>query len=267
MSVLKPEIVRIGARRYRKNPFTLSFQDDADRYANAPYQEETLDMYADEDDDDKVNAVNIEYNDEACLMDASSATTTTTTAATCKKTDNSEAVSSSATFSVVGIEFNSRKKLFECRMRLNSDYFGYIIGRGGERKAKLERETSAQILLPSKNNNNTDQFLRIEASSQQSVAACRHRVLSLLDEVRHSRSFTHMLTFPLKHSELRARFEAFRTGVMASGECSQARGVNANLFVDSNKLHLTICIITLISDLDMDKAVDLLNKSRETFIR
>ena len=60
-SVLQADIVTIGTRRYRRNPFKLSFQDDPS--VIRPYVEETEEMFQ------ELRKPSIEYEDEACGLD------------------------------------------------------------------------------------------------------------------------------------------------------------------------------------------------------
>ena len=237
MNLLKPQILKIGNRRYRKNPFILSPRDDVANQINEPYQEETVEMFMQDSTTTKASTsckLNNEYDDEACCIEDSN-----------------------------GIHL--RNGAFQCTMEVSENYFGLIIGRNGERKSTLERETSTRIKIPQRNNKGPQQCLTIEGKSKSSVASCRNRLNIIISTARHKNPSTHFLSVPLCFDSFKSKLNEFREKVVK--QCGADRGVDTTIFQNENKLHLTICTLTLLGDAEVDQAYYLLEDCRKTFIK
>ena len=243
MNLLQPQIIKIGTRRYRKNPYmTATMQNEYQ--TNAPYEEETVDMYlATATSVTKSSAtqscgINNEYNDEACCIE---------------KPDEED---------YAGIELSSNGA-FQCTLDVSESYFGFIIGKNGEKKMNLERETSTRIKIPPKSKGG--EFLSIEGKTKASVASCRTRLNIIISTARHRNPFTHFLSCPLNFEDFKAKHLDFKAKVLQ--KCSGDRGIDATIFQNEHKLHLTVCTLTLISDAEIDQAYGLLDECRDSFIK
>jgi hypothetical protein len=233
MSILQPEIVKFGTRRYRKNPF---LQTTSHESSLKPYHEETSDMFYE----------NRCYDDETCNLDSNLAQKCTI----------------EETCSTEGIEFGISKDTFKCVLNVAQSYFGIIIGKNGENKNKLERDT--QTVIKTSKDKSGD-WLSIEGKTKASVASCRNRIQIMIITARHQKAFTHMLTFPLNFDGMQAKLKEFKNQVIKT--CLDDRGVDDSIFQYESKLHLTICTATLLSENEVDQAVRLLDECRHTFIK
>ncbi len=110
MNILQPEIVVIGKRRYRRNPFRLAFQESSSQIE--PYREDD-DLY-----DRPYSRAEVfdEENDEPCDM------------ISCKA--NVEKISEPDEFKDIHTFGDDAYKL---NMLVNESYFGFIIGRNGNK--------------------------------------------------------------------------------------------------------------------------------------
>ena len=245
MDVLNPTIVKIGNRRYRKNGFVLAFQDNEPL---APYEEETTDMFVEQRSSGACK-IRDEYDDESCALDRN------------KETCSNRIVNDEEE-DYKDIEMN-KNGMYQCVIPVSESYFGYLIGRNGEKKMNLERDTSTKIKIPQRKQGSD--YVTIEGKDRSNVASCRNRIFILVSTVRHQKSFTHLLTFPLHFDNFKLKLNEFKERVVR--ECSQERGVDEIIFINQHKLHLTICTLTLISDSEIDQAVNLLEECRKTFIK
>ncbi len=111
MNILQPEIVVIGKRRYRRNPFRLAFQESSNQIE--PYREDDYDnLY------DRPYSRTKEFgeeNDEPCDM------------VSCKA--NVEKKNEPDEFKDIHAFGDDAFKL---NMLVNESYFGFIIGRNGK---------------------------------------------------------------------------------------------------------------------------------------
>lgn len=233
--ILQPEIVVIGTRRYRKNLVKNLYRKDGNNDVIEPYREDT----------DEENRVDREYNDEiSCKFEM-------------KKREDDE--------DYKDIE-QQGDGTFKLKMKVAESYFGYIIGRNGEKKSTLERETQTTIRIPHRNKkpDQESDVIVIEGKSKSQVASCRNRLIILITTCRHQASFTHILTFPITFDSFKSRFNEFSRLVMQN--CGQDRGLDESLFQSVGKVHLTICTLTLLSQTEIEQARELLDQSRQDFI-
>lgn len=236
-SILQPEIIKFGTRRYRKNLIQQNrggFESSELR----PYEEETSDMYSENRyyEDEPSCKARQEEDDEMAVDD-----------------DDDE----------VGMEFSSADGLYKCVLTVSQSYFGFLMGRNGEKKAALERDTHTTIKTPSRGK--AGDWLSIEGKSKASVASCRNRIMILISTARHQKPFTHMLTYPVNFEGMKAKLREFKELVLKT--CLDDRGIDDSIFPYENKLHLTICTITLLSEHEVDQAVQLLDQCRNSFIK
>jgi hypothetical protein len=169
MNILKPQILKIGNRHYRKNPYIL--RPSTEDQTNEPYQEETADMFNNDENRFESSStsrivsckLNNEYDDEACCIEDLS---------NIISTDNG---------------------MFQLTLEVSDSYFGFIIGRNGESKMRLERETSTKIKIPPKNKGH---YITIEGKSRSNVASCRNRLNIIISTARHKSGATHFLSIP-----------------------------------------------------------------------
>jgi len=151
---------------------------------------------------------------------------------------------------------------FFCKLCISSAYYGFLIGRNGEKKQSLERETQTKIFIPGRGKG---EQVKIQGKSKSDVVSCRDRIILLISSARHQKPFTHLLTFPLCFDNLIRNFKQFKEDVLKN--CSNDRGVDESIFQNPNKLHLTICTLNLTGDMELDQAVGALDECRKTFVR
>lgn len=238
MNVLQPEIVKIGTRRYRKNVTTFNSTTTTRSDNLRPYEEETSDMYQEN-----------RYNEDDDEPSCSGAGLTS-----CKIKDDAKGGQ--------GIDYNA-DGTYKCVLTVAQSYFGFILGKSGEKKAALERDTQTRIKTPGRGK--LGDWIAIEGKSKSSVDSCRNRILIIVSVARHQKPFTHMLTFPVNFQGLKDKLQEFKSAVLKT--CLDDRGVDDSIFQFGNKLHLTICTITLLSEYEVNEAVDLLEECRRTFIK
>lgn len=244
-SVLQPDIVAIGpSRRYRRNPFKLSFHQEVTR----PYVEETEEMF-EEQCVTRKPCKRDEYEDEACGLDS------------CKvKVVKQDGGQEGEDYSDITVD--KKSGLFRLELEVAGAFMGYLIGRKGEQKARLEAETRTRVRIPRAQEG---QVVTVEGKSKADLVSCKNRILLLIQTARNQKPFTHMLTFPLNFEPLIKRFYEFKRQVLE--RCPQERGIDESLFQNPAKLHLTITILTLASDAEVDQAANILAECRRTFIK
>ncbi|KAM7169729.1 activating signal cointegrator 1 complex subunit 1 isoform 1-T3 [Macrochelys suwanniensis] len=207
MEVLRPTLIRIGGRIYRKNIIQQQ------SYPN----EEEDDFYAGPGD----------LTDEPC--DA---------------------------FMVEETE-----RGFQCAVEVPSPLYKYIIGKKGETRKRLETETRTSISIPKPG---MEGQIVITGQQRSGVISARTRIDVLAESFRKKQPFTHFLSFALNQPAIQEKFLQFKEEVLE--KCSKDHGVNSSLFQNPAKLHLTIGTLVLLNEQEIQKACELLQRSKEDFI-
>ncbi|XP_039402185.1 activating signal cointegrator 1 complex subunit 1 isoform X2 [Mauremys reevesii] len=207
MEVLRPTLIRIGGRIYRKNNI---------RQQTYPNEEED-DFYAGLGDP----------TDEPC--DA---------------------------FMVEETE-----RGFQCAVEVPSPLYKYIIGKKGETRKRLETETRTSISIPKPG---MEGQIVITGQQRSGVISARTRIDVLAESFRKKQPFTHFLSFALNQPAIQEKFLQFKEEVLE--KCSKDHGVNSSLFQNPAKLHLTIGTLVLLNEQEIQKACELLQRSKEDFI-
>ncbi|XP_068686940.1 activating signal cointegrator 1 complex subunit 1-like [Montipora foliosa] len=203
MDVMKPALINIGGRCYRKMPFEQ-------RIEHRDSLEE--DCYSE----------NLTYDreDEACDAFGS-----------IEKTEEG----------------------YQLCMQVPSLLYKFIIGKKGETKKKIEKETGTRIMIPRPGEKGD---LVITGPQRSGVVGARSRVEVITESSRQKIPFTHFLSFPLYKATLEKKIDEFKVRVLK--DCFECRGIDASIFQLPSKIHLTVGMLTLLSEEDVQNAGDLL---------
>uniref|UniRef100_A0A8C8RIA8 Activating signal cointegrator 1 complex subunit 1 n=1 Tax=Pelusios castaneus TaxID=367368 RepID=A0A8C8RIA8_9SAUR len=205
MEVLRPTLIRIGGRIYRKNLQQQSYPN-----------EEEDDFYAGSGDprDEPYDAFLVEETEKG----------------------------------------------FQCAVEVPSLLYKYIIGKKGETKKRMETETRTSISIPKPG---MEGQIVITGQQRSGVISARTRIDVLVESFRKKQPFTHFLSFALNQPVIQEKFLQFKEEVLE--KCSKDHGVSSSLFQNPAKLHLTIGTLVLLNEQEIQKACELLQKSKEDF--
>ncbi|XP_065263514.1 activating signal cointegrator 1 complex subunit 1 isoform X3 [Emys orbicularis] len=137
----------------------------------------------------------------------------------------------------------------------------YIIGKKGETRKRLETETRTSISIPKPG---MEGQIVITGQQRSGVISARTRIDVLAESFRKKQPFTHFLSFALNQPAIQEKFLQFKEEVLE--KCSKDHGVNSSLFQNPAKLHLTIGTLVLLNEQEIQKACELLQRSKEDFI-
>ncbi|XP_012518735.1 PREDICTED: activating signal cointegrator 1 complex subunit 1 isoform X2 [Propithecus coquereli] len=209
MEVLRPQLVRIDGRNYRKNPI----------------QEQT---YQHEEEDEDFYQGSMEGTDEPC--DA--------------------------------YEVEQTPQGFRSIVKAPSLLYKHIVGKRGDTKKKIEMETKTSISIPKPGQ---DGEIVITGQHRNGVISARTRIDVLLDTFRRKQPFTHFLAFFLNEIEVQEGFLRFQEEVLE--KCSMDHGVDSSIFQNPKKLHLTIGMLVLLSEEEIQQTCEMLQQCKEEFIK
>ncbi|XP_059518414.1 activating signal cointegrator 1 complex subunit 1 isoform X1 [Myotis daubentonii] len=208
MEVLRPQLIRIGGRIYRKNPI----------------QEQT---YQHEEEEEDFYQGFVECAEEPCD----------------------------------GYEVVQTQQGFQCTVKAPSLLYKHIVGKRGDTKKKLEVETKTSISIPKPGQEGE---IVITGQHRSGVISARTRIDVLLLTFRRKQPFTHFLSFFLNEAEVQERFLKFQEEVLE--KCSMDHGVDSTIFQNPKKLHLTIGMLVLLSEQEIQQTCEMLKQCKEEFI-
>ncbi|XP_019620390.1 PREDICTED: activating signal cointegrator 1 complex subunit 1-like [Branchiostoma belcheri] len=213
MDVLRPDLVWVDGRCYRKNFLSDSGPDEQ--------QEEEEDVAMATGCRDNV------YADESC--------------------------------DIIPVQRTDRG--YKLTLDLPSDLFKFIIGRKGETKKRLETETRSQVQIPKVGAGGE---VVITGSDKQGVLSAMRRIQILADSGRAKLPFTHFLSLPLTTTPIKEGFQEFQSSVLA--ECGQDQGIDASIFQNPDKLHLTLTTLVLLTEKEVAAAERVLKECVEDLV-
>ncbi|KAM6441918.1 activating signal cointegrator 1 complex subunit 1 isoform 2-T2 [Liasis olivaceus] len=150
---------------------------------------------------------------------------------------------------------------YQCTMDIPSPLYKYIIGKKGETKKKLETETRTSISIPKPG---VEGEIVITGQHRNGVVSARTRIDVLVESFRKKQPFTHFLSFALNQPAIQEKFLQFKEEVLE--KCSHDYGVSSSLFQNPAKLHLTVGTLVLLNEQEVQKAQELLQRSREDLV-
>uniref|UniRef100_A0A8C6DD97 Activating signal cointegrator 1 complex subunit 1 n=1 Tax=Moschus moschiferus TaxID=68415 RepID=A0A8C6DD97_MOSMO len=236
MEVLRPQLIKIGGRVYRKNPI----------------QEQT---YQHEEEDDDYYQGLMECAEEPC--------------------ETYEVVQTPQGFRCT---VKAPSLLYNLICFDTSNYCGFqkialddqniytrrpkhIVGKRGDTRKKLEVETKTSISIPKPGQEGE---IVITGQHRSGVISARTRIDVLLLTFRRKQPFTHFLAFFLNEAEVQERFLKFQEEVLE--KCSMDHGVDSSIFQNPKKLHLTIGMLVLLSEQEIQQTCEMLQQCKEEFI-
>ncbi|KAM3859691.1 activating signal cointegrator 1 complex subunit 1 [Diretmus argenteus] len=152
-------------------------------------------------------------------------------------------------------------KGFRCAIDVPSVLYKYIIGKKGETRRRLESDTKTSISIPKPG---VEGQIVITGSQRAAVSSAVTRVEVLVESFRRKQPFTHFLSFALNDPQIQEGFLRFKDEVLE--QCSQDHGVEGSVFQNPAKLHLTVCTLALLNDMEVVKACECLQEC-QNFIR
>ncbi|KAL8595369.1 hypothetical protein ACOMHN_024068 [Nucella lapillus] len=211
MEVLRPQLVHIGNRWYRKNAVTAR-----EGFNPEDEIEPDLDMLGEC------------YNDDLC--DA-------------------------------GLDIEECSAGFRVRLHYPSVFFKYVIGKRGETKRRLEMETRTQIRIPKAGQEGE---IVVQGRDKKGVVSAKTRVDMLVDSARQRQPFTHFLSVPVQSEDILDKFDDFKFTIMEDE--ARDSGVDASIFQNGQKLHMTIGTLVLLNDAEIQRAKETLLQCSEDLL-
>uniref|UniRef100_A0A5F4WC02 Activating signal cointegrator 1 complex subunit 1 n=1 Tax=Callithrix jacchus TaxID=9483 RepID=A0A5F4WC02_CALJA len=235
MEVLRPQLIRIDGRNYRKNPI----------------QEQT---YQREEVEEDFYQGSMECADEPC-----DAYEVEQTPQGFRSTVRAPSLLYNLIHLNIANDCGFQKRTLDCYNIYTKPR--HIVGKRGDTRKKIEMETKTSISIPKPGQ---DGEIVITGQHRNGVISARTRIDVLLDTFRRKQPFTHFLSFFLNEVEVQEGFLRFQEEVLA--KCSMDHGVDSSIFQNPKKLHLTIGMLVLLSEEEIQQTCEMLQQCKEEFI-
>jgi len=147
-------------------------------------------------------------------------------------------------------------------LQIAEPFYGFIIGKGGEGKRRLEAETKTRVQVPKKGQQGE---VVVEGRSRSGVAKAASRLDVIVASARARQPFTHFLSIPLNTPALQEAFLKFQDEVVR--DAPNCRGMHQTLFQNPTLLHLTLGTMALLDDRERQLARDILEDCCHLILR
>ena len=152
---------------------------------------------------------------------------------------------------------------FKHTFHVARSFFPFIIGSKNTSRKRLEAETRTVIQIP---NIGHDGDVVIIGHDRKGVITARRRINLLIAASRKRLTYTHFLSIPLNEGHVIMKFNMFKNDVLTnSGKTS--KGVDETIFQIPSKLHLTLGVLTLLDDAEINQAIEALNYCKEHVVK
>lgn len=140
-----------------------------------------------------------------------------------------------------------------------STLLSFIIGPKGIKLKNLQRNTNTLIKVPKLNEKGE---VKITGDTERKVASVRTQISMIISQRKEKLPISHFISIPLASESINNNFEKFKQEVLND----PPRGVTDSIFQNLNKLHLTISVLTLVDDEEINAAKQVLNQCYEEAI-
>jgi len=150
---------------------------------------------------------------------------------------------------------------FRAKLNISSNFFPQLIGKGGQTKIRLEKETNTKITIPRKG---VEGDIVVSGNQRPNVIRCCNRIDVVVASARQKHGFTHFISLPVNSKQMQDAFLQFKSEVLDT--CSECRGVEESIFQTSTLLHLTVGTMVLMDEREREIAREILQDCKETLI-
>ncbi|KAL1920526.1 uncharacterized protein VTP21DRAFT_903 [Calcarisporiella thermophila] len=150
-------------------------------------------------------------------------------------------------------ETKSNTQIISVKMEVVQAMHRFIIGRGGEAINKIQKETGAKV------NIQKEQDLIIIRGTRESTEAAKLRIEDIIERSRSKIPFTHFISLPLSDPALIRRISTLHGDILALN----VRGLDSTILVPTGSLHITVGMLRLLSQKEIEGCVRLLKESAQ----
>ncbi|KAL3280686.1 hypothetical protein HHI36_003923 [Cryptolaemus montrouzieri] len=138
---------------------------------------------------------------------------------------------------------------FKTTFHVPSALIPAIVGPKGVKLKQLQDMTQTLIKVPRLHE--VGMPVKITGHSERSVSSARNQITFLILAKREKLPSTHFISIPVRSNDISTNFEKFKKEILND---AATRGIDESIFQNSNKLHITIEMLTLLDDLEVQHA-------------
>lgn len=140
-----------------------------------------------------------------------------------------------------------------------SSLLSFIIGPKGSKLKSLQRTTNTLIKVPRLNEKGE---VKITGDTERKVASARTQISIIVFQRKEKLPISHFISIPLIAQSIQNNLEKFKQDILKD----PPRGVTESIFQNPNKLHLTISVLTLVDDEELNAAKQVLQNCYDEVI-
>eukprot|EP00698_Gefionella_okellyi_P018916 TRINITY_DN5730_c0_g1_i2.p1 TRINITY_DN5730_c0_g1~~TRINITY_DN5730_c0_g1_i2.p1 ORF type:complete len:354 (+),score=72.22 TRINITY_DN5730_c0_g1_i2:31-1092(+) len=158
------------------------------------------------------------------------------------------------------IVFDDEKEIFSARVLAPPEVFGFLIGKGGKIRAKLQSETNAKLTIPKPGSKKSEPIL-ITGPSAAAVSSMRTRVHVLIDHAIRTLPPTHFISVSLATEPWLSRGGSLLSEFASLASALSVTGWHPSLLVNPASLHITLFVLKLYTEEQLEQATHVLTRA------
>ncbi|CAK5120972.1 unnamed protein product [Meloidogyne enterolobii] len=162
------------------------------------------------------------------------------------------------------IKYDTKDSLYYDKIQIPGALIGLIKGKEGYKQRVMEKEFGCKIHYPKKKEKVHGKMTEIKITSPQSaenVLKCRDALEIAVEKARKQAMPTHFVSVPvgLTSVKIREQYQNFVHNIRADEDLPEDCK-NPDLFITPSKLHLTLCVLRLFTEEDVNSAKQFLDE-------
>ncbi|CAE7226198.1 Ascc1 [Symbiodinium microadriaticum] len=134
------------------------------------------------------------------------------------------------------------------RMEMPAIFHRFIVGSRARNKQKLEMESGCKIVVPKREE--LEDAVYLKARQKSSIYSCKALIELLCEKEEAKLEYTHFISVPLAYDDkFRQLVDGFREDVVLQ----RFQGIDASIFMPSQRMHFTLCMLKLHSHAQVDE--------------
>lgn len=105
----------------------------------------------------------------------------------------------------------------------------------------------------------------ITGARRMNIISARNRINLIMESSRRKLSLTHFISIPMLSESIKSSFADFKHDVLTNTGKNR-KNICEEVFTSPEKLHLTVCIMTLLNDKERNEARGILRFCKEDVI-
>ncbi|CAK9294071.1 unnamed protein product [Gordionus sp. m RMFG-2023] len=169
---------------------------------------------------------------------------------------------------VFDINITKNGDLFEMDFQIPDICLGFVIGKNASNLKRIENQTQTQLLINKakiKKNLVDKTKTIIKGKLEKNLILARNMIEQSIQKYRNICTPTHFVSLPLNVPSIQSNFELFKQEILE--KYAKDKGINEHLFQAPQKLHLTLVMLKLLDQEEVDKCAKVLKDCYEDCLK